>query len=378
MVERAGAPPGGAAGQRKSLALLALLAPSGDRGVSRDKLLAFLWPEVAPERAAHRLTQLLYALRRDLDADDLFLGTSEIRLNPERMGSDVREFSRARAAGDLEAAASIYGGPFLDGFFLSGAAEFERWVENERAGLGREYAEALEALAAGAAMRGDHRRAAEWWGALAEHDPLSSRVMVHLMTALAAAGHRADAIERAQSYEATIQRELAAAPNPAVLALAAQLRHRPAGTVTEERHTADVFSIAVLPFTNLTPKPANDFFAEGLADELTSALARPGRVRVAARTSVLSLRSGDLDAPAIGRRLRVDALLEGSIRQADDRIRLSVWLVDAGDGCHVWSQQYERRVSDVFAVQDELASLIAEAVERELARVVVRRPPPRT
>ncbi|HEX5386996.1 MAG TPA: BTAD domain-containing putative transcriptional regulator, partial [Gemmatimonadales bacterium] len=187
-VEGGDGPLGGAPAQRKSLALLALLAVGGDRGVSRDKLLAYLWPEAEAERAAHRLTQALYALRRATGADALFLGSGDLRLNPELVSTDVAEFHTARHAGDLARAAALYGGPFLDGFFLSGAPEFERWADNERTGLARDYGETLETLAAEAAAREDHRSAADWWRRLADHEPLNSRVTVHLMYALAAAG----------------------------------------------------------------------------------------------------------------------------------------------------------------------------------------------
>lgn len=363
-VEGEAGPVGGAAAQRRSLALLALLARAGDRGISRDKLLAYLWPEIDPDRAGHRLTQALYALRRDLQVGPLFLGSAEVRLNPELMGSDVAEFVAACRAGHLERAVALYGGPFLDGFFLSGTPEFEHWVDNERAGLARDFADALEALAAEAVARGDLRQAAEWWRRLADHDPLSSRVTVHLMSALAAAGSRADAIERARAYQEVIRRELDAAPNPAVLALAQQLRKgAPEGT--------EVF-VAVLPFINLSAVPANDFFADGLAEELMSGLARLDGVRVAARTSVNAFRGTELDAREIARRLHVSALLEGSVRQSDDRVRLTVHLVDATDGCHLWSERYERQLTNPFAVQDELSRLIVEGVEARIAGLRTR------
>jgi TolB-like protein len=376
VVERDGLPLGGPAAQRKPLAVLALLAPAVDRGVSRDKLLAHVWPDIEPDRAGHRLTQVLYALRRDLAADDLFLGSTELRLNPKRITSDVDDFTAARRVGDLERAVGLYGGPFLDGFFLSGAVEFEQWVENERTGFAREYAEALETLAATAATRGDHRTAAEWWRALADHDPLSSRTTVHLMTALAAAGRRADAIERARSYQEMIQRELEAAPNPAVLSLADELRQRPSTLQDGEGIRAEDISIAVLPFAGSAAGPAHDSFADGLADELMSGLARLNAVRVAARVSVATFRGSDLDAREIGRRLQVQALLEGSVRQADDRVRLTARLVDVRNGWQVWSQIYERQVKDTFAAQDELASLIVKEVDRELARLRASRAMP--
>lgn len=358
-VEGETGPVGGAAAQRRSLALLALLALAGDRGISRDKLLACLWPEVDPDRAGHRLTQALYALRRDLQVGALFLGSAELRLNAELMGSDVAEFVATRRAGQLERAVALYGGPFLDGFFLNGAPEFERWVDNERAGLARDYAEALETLAAEAVARGDLGDAADWWRRLADHDPLSSRVTVHLMSALAAAGRRADAIERAGAYQELIQQELDAAPNPAVLALAQQLRRgAPQGREV---------SVAVLPFTNLSSLPANDFFAEGLAEELMSGLARLDGVRVAARTSGNAFRTTELDAREIARRLNVSTLIEGSLRQSDEHVRLTVHLIDALDGCHLWSERYERKLTNIFAVQDELSRLIVGGVEARLA-----------
>ncbi len=358
-VESETGPLGGAAAQRKSLALLALLALAGDRGISRDKLLAYLWPDTDPDRAGHRLTQALYALRRDLQVGALFLGSTELRLNSELMGSDVADFGTARRAGQLDRAVALYGGPFLDGFFLSGAPEFERWVENQRAGLARDYAEALETLAAEAVARGDLRQAAEWWRRLADHDPLSSRVTVHLMSALAAAGSRADAIERARAYQELIWRELDAAPNPAVLALAQQLkRGAPQGRE---------LSVAVLPFTNLSALSANDFFAEGLVEELMSALVRLDGVRVLARTSANAFRTPGLDAREIARRLNVSALIEGSLRQSDERIRLTVHLVDAADGRHLWSERYERQLTNPFGVQDELSQLIVDGVEARLA-----------
>ena len=370
VVQGESGPLGGAAAQRKSLALLALLAPGSERGMSRDKIVTYLWPDAEPVRAAHGMSQLLYALRRELGAEDLVLGTSELRLNPAVMTSDVAEFVAARRAGDLDQAVSLYGGPFLDGFYLTDAADFERWVENERAGLARDYEEALETLAAQASVRGEHRQAAAWWRRLADHDPLSSRVTVHLMSTLAAAGNRAEAIEQARAYQDLIQRELDAEPNPAIIALAEQLRRKPAAAAPAvERGAAAALSIAVLPFASLSESAANNYFAEGLGEELMGALAREKGVRVVARSSVATLRNSDLNGREIGSRLGVRAFVEGTVRQADDRLRLSVRLVDATDGCHLWSERYERKVDDTFAVQDQLTQAIVAGMQEALGRL---------
>src|SRR5438874_4185550 len=121
-----GATIGGAATQRKTLALLALLAGAGKNGLSRDKLIAFLWPENDTEHGRNLLNQACYALRHDLRARELLVGASELRLNPDVVRSDLEAFEATLQRGDAEAAVSAYAGPFLDGFFLSEAPEFER------------------------------------------------------------------------------------------------------------------------------------------------------------------------------------------------------------------------------------------------------------
>jgi DNA-binding SARP family transcriptional activator len=117
---------------RRRLALLAVLAASGDHGRSRDQLLLLFWPEATQSRARHSLDQLLYALRSSL-AESVFAGVNPVRLNPEIITSDVGAFNSALERGDLEAAVAEYHGPFVDGFYLGDAPEFERWAEAERA-----------------------------------------------------------------------------------------------------------------------------------------------------------------------------------------------------------------------------------------------------
>ena len=101
VADQNGLPLGGAAAQRRLLALLAVLAVAGERGLSRDKLVSLFWPEGDPDKARHSLTQSLYHTRKALLADDLFIGTGDVRLNPQRLLSDVREMEEAVAAGDL-------------------------------------------------------------------------------------------------------------------------------------------------------------------------------------------------------------------------------------------------------------------------------------
>ena len=214
----------GAAQQPRRLAILALLARAGDRGVSRDRLLAMLWPETDEERARRGLNQALYALRQDLGSEDAITGNRDLRLDTSLVDSDVRLFGEERAAGRLEAAAERWGGPFLHGFNLPGVPDFERWMEEERSALSHDYAELLETLAMRATERGDAAAAVPWWRRLAALDPLNARSAEGLMRAQAAAGDEAGALRQAEIFAAFYEAEFGVAPDPRIGALADRIR----------------------------------------------------------------------------------------------------------------------------------------------------------
>jgi len=219
-----GKPLPGAAAQPRRMAILALLARAGERGLSREKLLALLWPDADDERGPRALAQALYALRKDLGAEDAIVGSRALRLESGLVSSDVGEHAAAVARGDDARAVALHRGPFLDGFHLPGAAAFERWVEEERRTLRHEYARALESLARGARAAGAVDDAVAWWRRLAALDPLDARVTVGLMEALDAAGDRTAALRHVHVYQALVQQELDLPPDREVLALAERLR----------------------------------------------------------------------------------------------------------------------------------------------------------
>jgi TolB-like protein/DNA-binding SARP family transcriptional activator/tetratricopeptide (TPR) repeat protein len=209
--------------QRRRLALLAVLAAAGERGRSRDQLLLLFWPDATQARARHSLEQLLYAIRSSID-EDAFAGMNPVRLNPQVIASDVAEFQDALEHGDLEGAVKAYRGPFLDGFYLTDAPEFEQWLDAERGRLERAFSGALERLASNAAAAKDHATAVRWWQRLAETDPVSSRNATGLMRALMNAGDHAAALQYAERYEAVVEQELGTSVGPAVANLVAEVR----------------------------------------------------------------------------------------------------------------------------------------------------------
>ena len=125
-------------------------------------------------------------------------------------------------------------------------------------------------------------------------------------------------------------------------------------------------SIAVLPFASLSSDPEKDYFGDGIAEELIHLLARVPGLKVPARTSSFAYKGRNIDARQIARELGVGMLLEGSVRSAGDRIRVTAQLIEADTGFHVWSQTYDRRFADIFQLQDELAVAIVQALKISL------------
>ena len=125
-------------------------------------------------------------------------------------------------------------------------------------------------------------------------------------------------------------------------------------------------SIAVLPFLNMSADEENEYFCDGLAEELLNALSKIDQLKVAARTSAFSFRGKNTNISEIGRVLGVKTVLEGSVRKSGDRLRITVQLINADDGYHLWSERYDREMKDIFAVQDEITLSVVDALKLKL------------
>ena len=425
------------AAQGRRLALLALLALARGRPLSRDKLIALLWPETAPERARPQLSDTLYILRSALGEDIVRPAGDGLVLNPGATTCDAATFEDLLDQGRLEPAVELYRGPLLDGFHLSDATEFEDWLAAERTRLARRYAAALESLAEASEAEDRFTAAVGWWRRLAAQDPYAGRVALRLMRALDAAGDRAGALQHARVHASLLREEFDAGPDADVTAFADRLRLEPTARPSPEpaavRHAhprapgepdpapsgasppqgkrkplgraafaaalllvlsviavygsrrarpaappPSARSIGVLPFVNMSPDAANTYFSDGLSEQIIAALSRIDGLRVAARTSSFALRDRGLDARAIGDTLGVGAVLEGSVRREGDRLRVAAQLIDAPTGYHIWTDQYDLELADVFAVQDQIADAIARALELRLTRPAALRSARRT
>lgn len=243
------------ASQRKRLAFLAILAAAGAEGVARERLLLLLWPESTGERARSALYQLLHVVRQTFGETSV-TGSSELRLDPAIIASDVSEFRAAIGRGDLSAAVQTYRGPFLDAFYVKDAAEFERWTEETRRLLALEYHSALARLARAAIQDREFVKAVSHAERLVVTDPLSARGITLLMEALAGSGDGAAALERGRRYETLVRQELDAGADPGVTALMDKLRASSPPHSIPQVSSAAAEPPATAPTTTLTTAPA--------------------------------------------------------------------------------------------------------------------------
>jgi TolB-like protein/DNA-binding SARP family transcriptional activator len=338
--------------------------------------------------------------------------------------TDAVELDTALAHGDHAGAVALYKGPFLDGFFLSDAPEFEQWAARERERLAARYAKALEALAEQAEAKGDASGAAEWWKRRAVQDPYDSRVALRLMQSLEASGNRAAALQHASIHRRLLEQEFGIAAASEITAYAEKLRRKPmvatdasvppreshpelaanpsAPHVVEqearsERGRARILSraaaialaaivllvgalwtigpglsqppersIAVLPFINMSSEGDDESFNDGLTEEIITGLSAVPELRVISRTSAMHYKGTEKPLPEVARELGVAHILEGSVRRNAGRVRISAQLIDARADEHLWAENYESDLRDVFRVQEQIARQVVRALEVEL------------
>jgi TolB-like protein/DNA-binding SARP family transcriptional activator/Tfp pilus assembly protein PilF len=273
-IQADGQPLTGRAVQRRRLALLALLAAARSRGASRDKLIAYLWPDADAENGRHYLSDSVYRVNQALGGDVIVASGDELRLDAERLPSDLGDFEQALSKHDYERAVSLYAGSFMDGFFLSDAPELERWVESERDRLAKAYAGALEALAEQAELRHGPAVAVVWWRRLAAHDPYNSRVVLRLMRALSDAGDRAGAIQHARVHESLLKNELELEPDAEIQAFAERLRTDTGQPRPDHRRGAERRTEQVAP---TMPNADNTAASSAVASEAAPVRARSAR-----------------------------------------------------------------------------------------------------
>ena len=377
--------------QQRRLALLALLAVAGEKGCSRDRLIGYVWPEIEQDRARHRLADALYQLRKSLD-HDVVLGEGDVlRLNLDVVGCDVGAFLDALDSNELQTATSLYGGLFMDGFYLSGVPEFAHWMDSQRRRFADAYADAVERLAEQAEADEDYPGAVNHWKRLSACDPYNSRYALRLMQAMVRLGDPANAIQHAEEHERLLREELEIEPDEGIRAFVEQLKLEPvragqvveAGSDREVRGTvlpaarrphlaragkrsewgrrrwtlagaalllaaAGYFALSrdsieplpedrviVFPFENLTGNPNLDDLGIAAAHRIATGLSRADELRVIPADQVIqTLRSLSSDATnrEVAASLRAGILVTGVITSKADELHFEAAIARVATG----------------------------------------------
>lgn len=357
--------------QRHRIALLTLTVAAWPQPVARDRAMALLWPEKDTASARRLLNLAVHVLRTALGESTLASAGDGLVFNPARVHCDLHELRTAIAVNDAERIVRAHSGVLLDAFHLDDAPEFGYWLDERRTELAHAYTGALRALAERYERAGD---AHAWVGAcrrLVAADPYSGPHARLLMRALDAAGDRGAAIRHAHEHARRLREELDLEPDAGVVTLARELRERRTLPVRvsiapDASPPIRSASVAVLPFRALGATGDDTCFADGVTEDVVAHLSRIGALRVIARTSVKKARERHGTPREIGAALGVATVLDGSVRRAGDRVRIVAQLVDASSDRQLWAETYDREISDIFAIQTDVALRIADALRAEL------------
>lgn len=401
----------GRAVQPRRLALLALLGASRNHGSSREKLITLLWPETDPVEARHHLSQSVYLLRKSLGEGAITSHGEFIELNSEAVWTDVVAFLEASGERRFGEAADMYTGPFLDGFYIRGAPDFEEWAEDQRRQFSDVFAACVEEAAQSLITEGDHVRAADQWRRLVSHDPYNSRAVLGLMTCLVDSGDPGNALLVAEEHAGRMRDDLGVGVTAEIEVLVTNIRdnqlsrpRRPMRSPAPEARSealhqepaprtpsrtrgfglylaVGVFivlaavwgvrrlidpalqaapaSVAVLPFLNLTGDPDLEYLVDGVTDQLIASLSLLPDLRVPAQTSSFHFKGLLLDVRAIADSLGVDNILEGSVRASGQELIVTAQLIDGDSGYHLWTETYETRTPDLPTLPENLITAIA-------------------
>ncbi len=372
----------------KAALLLAYLALQPGKALPRESLVRLLWSDRGESQGRGSLRQAVWALRqafKKIEPPPLIIEGETLTLDPAAVETDVITFRELISQGSPEAlrsALALYRGEILEGTRVRDP-EFEDFLRGE--------AECLHELAVDGCTKllhhelqagGANDAAATAAKRLLTIDPLQEIAHRTLMEHYANKGQVGLALKQYQACRDTLRRELQAAPDEQTERLFARIRlSRPCapgtapqddtalrygGNGTPLQGHQEKPSIAVLPFINLSGDPEQEYFSDGITEDIITALSKLRWFLVIARNSTFVYKGRSLDAKQIGRDLGVRYILEGSIRKGGNRIRVTAQLVDAVHGTSHWAQSYDRELTDMFELQDDITRSVTAAIEPKL------------
>jgi adenylate cyclase len=359
---------------KKNRGLLAVLAMSPGRQATRERLCGLLWGDRGEEQARSSLRQSLAVLRKEIgDAESRVIQTKDdiVLLLPVRCDATAVLAVGDHAGADelREAVAHSHGELLADTTIHDDA--FETWLAAERRRIGDKLINLLEKLTGlekGQAAVAFARR-------LVDLDPLREASHRALMRAYHHVGETALALQQFESCKKLLAVEFGVTAAAETIALHAKIVKgeratvaSPVAAVTPKLSIQQTKpSIAVLPFVNMSGEAGQEFFVDGLTEDIITDLSNVPGFFVIARNSTFAYKGKAIDVRQIAEELGVRYVLEGSVRRSEDRLRVNAQLIDAtSGGNHIWAERIDKKMVDVFQVQDEVTQKVVEAIARHL------------
>ena len=370
---------------KKARALIGYLALRQGTAISRDVVTGLLWGERSEGQARASLRQTLSELRRSLPGSSrqaIIASKETVSWATGSAWIDVTVLETAAGSEDdkaLRDAAELIGGELMEGL-STGEAVFEQWLATERERL-RLVAGSIYARLMGAAeRRGRLEEALSYGLKLLSLDPLQEHVHRAVMRHYVAQGRHDAALAQFERCRRELMSQLGVSPETETDDLARSIRKDrrdvpPRLKVLSPNQEAgrdkwpiqpDRPSIAVLPFINMSSDAEHEYFADGLTEDLITALSRINSFMVIARTSTFTYKGRPTNAKLVAEELGVRYVMEGSVRRAGDRLRVTAQLVDAATGHQIWSERYDRSLADLFDIQDEITRSVAASTQTQI------------
>jgi TolB-like protein/Tfp pilus assembly protein PilF len=367
-----------------------------------------LWSDRGEDQARNSLRQTLSALKKVIEIIDplpLQVDRTTVSVLADSIEMDIFELENSKGCTDVS---NLYRGEFLEGIVIRDPSG-EEWLASERDRYRRMAVEALENLLIRQREAGETDSAVETGERLVYLDPLRESTWRLLMQIYAVRGERNHALKAYTRCTDILEKELCIEPEQETTELQMAIRDgsfdtasqdarpesmhstHPSPTVTAElpvsalsqdptQLSPEIFkvltgeylklpdkpSIAVLPFQNMSGDPEQEYFADGLSEDIITALSRVPDLVVISRNSTFVYKGRAVDVRMVGRELAVGHVLEGSVRKSGERLRITAQLVSTGSGDHIWAEHYDRKLDDIFAIQDEITHDIVVELQGKL------------
>jgi TolB-like protein/DNA-binding SARP family transcriptional activator len=382
---------------RKDRALLAYLAAHSGVTLARDRLVELIWPDAAEGAGRASLRQALSTIRKVLGdaAGGLIVADRDtVTLATGGLVTDVAALEVLTAEPDTaESVQAVPEGEFLEGMTGISPA-FDTWRVTEQARLAAQAVNLLDELAGRAEAQRRFADAAALLTQALAIDPLGEATHRRLMQVQAAQGRTDVALRQFRTLEQLLKTELGVRPEKETMELVRDIRARRQKGETPRSATPPIEpeadagisypvskvgisagidlsppespSIAVLAFSNMSADPEQEYFSDGIAEEIITALSKIDELLVIARNSSFTYKGKPVDVKQVSREQGVRYVLEGSVRKAGERVRVTAQLIDAATGHHVWAERYDRDLEDIFLIQDEVTREVVVALDVHL------------